>query len=80
MKLYKHIEMCVDRKYLCENINEYIKNRKYKNMCNVQKMYIEKMIDFGCFNLYLETYGLHYFLNQYITFNKVFLVMFDRFY
>ena len=29
-------------KYLCEKKKEYIKNKKYKNMYNVQKMYIEK--------------------------------------
>ena len=57
MKIYKYIEMYVE-KYLCENINEYIKNRKYKNMYNVHKVYVDKQtfsINFQCFNLYLET-------------------------
>ena len=32
----KYIEMCnVCRKYLCENLKRYIKNRKHKNMYNV---------------------------------------------
>ena len=34
MKTYKYIEMNVE-KYLCENIKEYIKNRKCKNIYNV---------------------------------------------
>ena len=34
MKTYKYIEMNVE-KYLCENIKEYKKNRKCKNMYNV---------------------------------------------
>ena len=33
MKIYKYIEMYAE-KYLCENIKEYIKKRKYKNMYN----------------------------------------------
>ena len=32
----RYIEMCAE-KYLCENIKEYIKNRKYKNMYNVYR-------------------------------------------
>ena len=31
MQIYKYV--C--RKYLCENIKHYIKNRKFKNMYNV---------------------------------------------
>ena len=31
MKTYKYMEIHVE-KYLYENIKEYIKNRKYKNM------------------------------------------------
>ena len=31
MKIHKYTEMHVE-KYLCENIKEYIKNRKYKNV------------------------------------------------
>ena len=57
MKIYKYIEMYVEE-YLCENIKEYIKDRKYKNMYNVQKVYVDKQtfsINFQCFNLYLET-------------------------
>ena len=34
MKIYKYIEMYVG-KYLSENIKEYIKNSKCKNMYNV---------------------------------------------
>ena len=34
MKIYKYIELHVE-KYLCKNIKEYIKNRKYKIMYNV---------------------------------------------
>ena len=41
MKIYKYIEMYVE-KYLCEKIKEYIKNIKYKNMYNVQTIYVEK--------------------------------------
>ena len=33
-KIYKYIEMYAE-KYLCENMKEYIKNRKHKNMYNV---------------------------------------------
>ena len=40
-----------------------MKNRKYENVYNVKKMYLEKYVRFWCFNLYLETYGLHYLLN-----------------
>ena len=36
MKIYKYIEMYVE-KYLRENIKDYIKNKEYKNMYNVQK-------------------------------------------
>ena len=33
-------------------------------MCAMCEKCIQKdMLDFLCFNLYLETYGLHYFLN-----------------
>ena len=31
-------------------------------MCNI--------LDFECFSLYLETYGLHRFLNRFVIFNK----------
>ena len=42
-------------------------------------MCIEKYFRFRCFNLYLETYGLHYFLKWFAIFNKNFLVLFDDF-
>ena len=29
---------------------------------------------------YLETYGLHYFLNRFVIFNNMFLVLLDQFY
>ena len=31
-------------------------------MCNI--------LDFECFSLYVETYGLHRFLNRFVIFNK----------
>ena len=34
MKIYKYIEVSVE-KCLCQNIKEFIKSRKYKNMYNV---------------------------------------------
>ena len=34
MNIYKYIEMYIE-KYLYENIKEYIKNKKYKNMQKV---------------------------------------------
>ena len=33
-----------------------------------------------CFNLYLETYGLHYFLNRFAIFNQNFLAPLEHFY
>ena len=43
--------------------------------------YIQKnILDFLCFDLYLKTYGLHYFLNGFVIFNKNFLVPFDHIY
>ena len=42
MKIYNSIELYVENMYVCQNIKsklkvykEYIKNRKYKNMCKV---------------------------------------------
>ena len=29
------------------------------------------MLDFLCFDLYLETYDLHHFLNRFVIFNKL---------
>ena len=37
-------------------------------------MYVEKYVRFSCFNLCLETNGLHYFVNRFVIFNKNFLV------
>ena len=54
-----------------------IKSIKLCAMC--KKMYIEKMLDFLFFNLYLETYDLHYFLNRYVRFTKIFLEPLDHF-
>ena len=48
MKICIFIETYVE-KYLCKNIKEYIKNRKYKNIYNVYKMYIEKYDSFLMF-------------------------------
>ena len=48
MKIYKYIEMYVE-KYLRENIKDYIKNKEYKNMSNVQKTYKEKPVRFLMF-------------------------------
>ena len=52
MKIYKYIEMRVE-KNSCENIKsiwtvykEYIKSRKNKNICNVQKRIQKNMLDF----------------------------------
>ena len=41
-------------------------------------MHIEKKVRF--FHLYLETYGLYYFLNRFVIFNKYVLVPLDHFY
>ena len=31
-----------------------------------------------CFNLYLETYGLHYFVSRFAMFNKNFFIIFIK--
>ena len=51
-------------------------------MClKIYKKYIQtRNLNFICFNLYLETYGFHHFLNQFVIFNKNFLVPLDHFY
>ena len=38
------------------------------------------MLDFLCFNFYLETYGLHYFFSGFAIFNKNFLASLDYLY
>ena len=44
-------------------------------------MYIKKnMLDFLCFNFYLEMYGLHYFFSGFAIFNKNFLASLDYLY
>ena len=40
-------------------------------MC--KKCIWKNMLDFLCFNLYLETFGLHPFLNRFVVFNKNFV-------
>ena len=61
MEIYKYIEMHVE-KYLFEIIKVY--KKQSITLCKIcKKMYVEKYVRFSCFNLYLETSGLHYFLN-----------------
>ena len=59
MKIYKYIEMHAE-KYLFEIIKEYIRN-KVQNYVKFVKNICRKIC--WIFNLYLETSGLHYFLN-----------------
>ena len=79
MKIYKYIEMHGE-KYFCENIKEYIKTESIKICTLCKKCIWQNMLDFWCFNLYLETYSFHHLLNWFVIFNKNFLVPLDHFF
>ena len=78
MKIYKYIDMHVEI-YLCENIKEYKKQKVQDDVQSVKNVY--RKICFTVFFyvllciLYLEPYGLHYFLNRLIILKKNFLLI-----